>query len=169
MMFKGAKYTSQKCRPDKCPQLFTRCHIGYAEMLLKVRTKGIANNRTQKCQIDVALLNQSHGATQGPQKCYIDRAPTSFYGALHGLQKCQLNGAPLGRAKGKAQKCQCLFTLPNQSHGAIFTPQQCQRMHAPSNLGHEEDPEMPVSSRPNNTDQRPPPLRRNAIAIAPRN
>jgi len=60
------------------------------------------------------------GAKPLSQKCQNTNAPTSFYGALHGLQKCQLNDAPLGRAKGKIQKCQCLLTLPNQSQGSSY-------------------------------------------------
>ena len=169
MMFKGAKPLSQKRQNTNAPTSFYGALHGLQKCQLNGAPLGRAKGKIQKCQCPLTLPNQSQGVIIPSQKCYQGSAPNFLHGAAQGPQKCQPVGAPKGRASSSTQKCQHVFALPNQSHGAIFTPQQCQRMHAPSNLGHAVLAEMPNDCRPNNNDQRPPPLRRNAIAITPRN
>lgn len=169
MMFKGVTHHTQKCQEPVTPKLITWCRTRSAEMPTCRRTKG-------KGQVNIAeiptLLHPSQPITGGHRQnaemplCY---RPQLFTWCRTGHAEMLLKVRTKGRVTWATQKCHRSYTLPNQSHGAIFTPQQCQRMHAPPNLGHAVLAEMPSDCRPNNTDQRPPPLRRNAIAIAPRN
>lgn len=169
MMFMGCHNRYAEMLLKVRAQLFTWCHIGYAEMLLKVRTKGRAISCTQKCQYEVALPNQSQGAMEYTQKCRKLLAPTSFIW-------CQANGAEMPwttRAKGRVtlpvQKCQAVRTLPINYRGPNISRRNAPMASPPPNLGQCRPAAMPKSGRPNNTDQRPPPFRRNAIALAPRN
>jgi hypothetical protein len=113
--------------------MFMGCHIGYAEMLLKVRapTNHMVPYRIRR--------NADKGAHQG-------EGPT-----------CE-------RKNAKERT-----PFPTNHRGSCLQRRNAINPFPPPNLGREEVAEMPVSIRPNNNDQRPPPLRRNAIAIAPRN
>lgn len=75
MMFMGARYTSQKCQPDKCPHQFTGCRFVYAEMLLKVRAQGKGHFMSAEMLLPNRPSHPLQGASSTPQKCHKCRHP----------------------------------------------------------------------------------------------
>jgi hypothetical protein len=167
MMFMGPNVLRRNAKKS-APQPIIWCHNPYAEMLLKVRTQG-------KGQVDIAemptLLHPSQPITGGQRKHAAmpsGARPHQFY--LVPSRRCRnanLEAHHWARASSSTQKCQHVFALPNQSQGAIGSLQKCHSTYAPTEFGPIDQRRNVKMLSPNN--QRPPPFRRNAIAIAPRN
>lgn len=94
-MFMGAKYTSQKCHPDKCPQLFTWCRTRSAEMPTCWRTIGREPVVVHRNANMSSLSPTNH---RGPWNTRRNAAnpspPPVLFGAKQTVQKCRGQLAP---------------------------------------------------------------------------
>jgi hypothetical protein len=144
MMFKGAKYTSQKCQPDKCPQLFTWCRTRSAEMPTCWRTKGKGHSQYAKMP---KIVRPSQPITGGHRQnaemplCYRPHQFTRCQ-TVHAemLLKVRTQGkGHLGNAKmpkivrpsqpitgGHACSAEMLLILPPHRIWAMRYSQKCQ-------------------------------------------
>jgi hypothetical protein len=164
MMFMGVTHHTQKFQEPVTPKLITWCHIGYAEMLLKVRTKG-------KGQVDIAeiptLLHPSQPITGGHRQnaemplCY---RPHQFYLVPSRLcRNANLEARHWGEPTTEHRNVR-LTSLSSTNHmgpssrrsnasgytphriWAIIVPQQCQKVGAQitPTRGHPLYAEMPT-------------------------
>jgi hypothetical protein len=145
MMFMGVTHHTQKFQEPVTPKLITWCHIGYAEMLLKVRTKG-------KGQVDIAeiptLLHPSQPITGGHRQ----NAEMPLCYRPHQFTRCQIVHAEMllkVRTKGKGQR-------HNTEMSIDCRPSQ------PITGGHRQNAEMPLCYRPHQFYLVPSRLCRNA-------
>lgn len=156
MMFKGAKYTSQKCQPDKCPQLFTWCRTRSAEMPTCWRTiwgELISGHRNVNGR---TLSPTNHrGPLPACRNAIIPTPPPVLFGAKQTVQKCRREIAPRKGSSKCRRNANLATPFPANHRGPKRPRRNANPMSPPPNLGHTAHAEMPDDDRPNNTDQRP--------------